>query len=135
MGAAGRVAGSGAAQRPHVADPVAPGALDRAVHRAAAARARGQRRDRPARRLPARLLQRRARRLAPRPLVLDAVLARSARLSVLISGVDAGRFPRRLASVTVPHGTRTLRKEPEINRSRSDRPMLAMARRSAIADL
>src|SRR4029453_1850425 len=26
-------------------------------------------------------------------------------------------------------------KEPEINRSRSDRPMLAMARRSAIADL
>ena len=32
-------------------------------------------------------------------------------------------------------GTLTITKEPEINRSRSDRPMLAMARRSAIADL
>ena len=83
--------------------------------------------------LPAAVLQRRARLLAVRPLVREAVLVGPARLPVLNDRLGA-RFES-IDRIGYLLASETITKEPEINRPRSDRPMLAMARRSAIADL
>src|SRR3954453_16751130 len=84
MGAAGGQRRRGQrASPPHLVDPVAAAGVGRAARRADAARARGRRGDRPVRGLPAAVLQRRARVLALRPLVRQAVLVGTARLPVL----------------------------------------------------
>jgi DeoR/GlpR family transcriptional regulator of sugar metabolism len=65
--------------------------------------------------------------------VRQAVLVGSARLPVLNDRLGA-RFES-IDRIGYLLASETITKEPEINRPRSDRPMLAMARRSAIADL
>src|SRR3954451_1849160 len=101
MGAAGgqRRRGQGPPQ-PHVADPLEPPAVDHAAGRVDADRAPRRAYDRRVRRLPAAVLQRRARVLAVRPLVREAVLVGPPRLSVLT--------PRSAGRIATPASTRRL---------------------------